>query len=52
MKAREVPVGCVIVRDGHVIARGYNLTNATRNVRGTTETWGHNRIHILHVSTD
>ena len=32
-REREVPVGCVIVREGKVIARGHNLTNATRNVR-------------------
>ncbi|GIL97784.1 hypothetical protein Vretimale_3333, partial [Volvox reticuliferus] len=29
---REVPVGCVVVRDGEVIGRGHNLTNKTRNV--------------------
>ncbi|GIL97785.1 hypothetical protein Vretimale_3333 [Volvox reticuliferus] len=28
---REVPVGCVVVRDGEVIGRGHNLTNKTRN---------------------
>ena len=27
----ETPVGCVVVRDGAVIARGHNETNATRN---------------------
>jgi tRNA-specific adenosine deaminase 2 len=27
----ETPVGCVIVRDGKIIARGHNETNATRN---------------------
>ncbi|GLC73659.1 hypothetical protein PLESTF_001405500 [Pleodorina starrii] len=28
---REVPVGCVVVRDGKVVGRGHNLTNRTRN---------------------
>lgn len=28
---REVPVGCVIVRDGAIVGRGHNLTNKTRN---------------------
>ena len=28
----EVPVGCVVVRDGAVVARGSNKTNETRNV--------------------
>ncbi|EFJ50703.1 hypothetical protein VOLCADRAFT_73641 [Volvox carteri f. nagariensis] len=28
---REVPVGCVVVRDGDVVGRGHNLTNKTRN---------------------
>jgi len=27
-----VPVGCVIVRDGRIIAKGFNLTNELRNV--------------------
>jgi hypothetical protein len=29
---REVPVGCVFVRNGTIIARGRNATNRTRNV--------------------
>lgn len=29
--AMEIPVGCVFVRDGKVIARGRNRTNETRN---------------------
>jgi len=28
----EVPVGCVLVRDGKIVASGFNATNATRNV--------------------
>mmetsp|Transcript_40481 Transcript_40481/g.89943 ORF Transcript_40481/g.89943 Transcript_40481/m.89943 type:complete len:192 (-) Transcript_40481:595-1170(-) len=28
---REVPVGCVFVREGQILARGHNLTNETRN---------------------
>ena len=27
----EVPVGCVVVRDGQIVARGANQTNITRN---------------------
>lgn len=27
----EVPVGCVIVRDGHIIAKGYNQREHRRN---------------------
>jgi len=27
----ETPVGCVIVRDGAIVSRGHNLTNASRN---------------------
>ena len=29
----EVPVGCVVVRDGQVVATGSNRTNELRNVR-------------------
>jgi tRNA(Arg) A34 adenosine deaminase TadA len=29
----EVPVGCVVVRGGEVVATGGNKTNETRNVR-------------------
>jgi len=29
----EVPVGCVVVRDGRLVARGSNRTNELRNVR-------------------
>lgn len=28
----EVPVGCIIVQGDKVIARGYNKTNASKNV--------------------
>ncbi|KAG8693608.1 tRNA(adenine34) deaminase [Ceratobasidium sp. 394] len=31
MEAREVPVGCVFVRDGQIIARARNRTNELRN---------------------
>ncbi|KPM46473.1 hypothetical protein AK830_g234 [Neonectria ditissima] len=31
LKTNETPVGCVIVHDGKVIARGMNATNVTRN---------------------
>ena len=34
MKARaleEVPIGCVIVHDGNIIARGYNRRNTDKN---------------------
>ena len=30
-KLDEVPIGCVIVRDGMIIARGYNRRNTDRN---------------------
>jgi len=32
LRSDETPVGCVFVRDGKVIARGMNGTNATLNV--------------------
>lgn len=35
LAAREVPVGCVFVRDGTIIARARNRTNELRNVRRT-----------------
>ncbi|KAJ4386160.1 tRNA(adenine34) deaminase [Gnomoniopsis smithogilvyi] len=31
LKTNETPVGCVLVHDGRVIARGMNATNITRN---------------------
>jgi len=31
LKMKEVPVGCVIVYEGHVIARGCNEVNLTKN---------------------
>ncbi|KAK5999040.1 tRNA-specific adenosine deaminase TAD2 [Cladobotryum mycophilum] len=31
LKTNETPVGCVLVHDGQVIARGMNATNVTRN---------------------
>ncbi|KAF6265268.1 cytidine deaminase-like protein [Scenedesmus sp. NREL 46B-D3] len=31
LQVREVPIGCVFVRDGQVIGAGYNMTNHSRN---------------------
>ena len=31
-KENEVPIGCVFVKDGKVIAKGHNFTNASGNV--------------------
>ena len=31
LAAGETPVGCVIVRDGLVVGRGHNMTNASKN---------------------
>ncbi|WIA10088.1 hypothetical protein OEZ85_010295 [Tetradesmus obliquus] len=31
LQDREVPIGCVFVRDGQVIGSGYNMTNHSRN---------------------
>ena len=33
MTAKEVPVGCVFVRDDKIIAKARNRTNELRNVR-------------------
>lgn len=33
MAAKEVPVGCVFVRDNKIIAKARNRTNELRNVR-------------------
>lgn len=33
----EVPIGCVIVREGRVIARGYNRRNTDKTVLGHAE---------------
>lgn len=33
----EVPIGCVIVRDGGIIARGYNRRNTEKSVLGHAE---------------
>lgn len=37
MTAGDVPVGCVIVKDGAVIATGYNTREAEQNVLGHAE---------------
>ena len=42
LAASEVPVGCVFVRDGMVIARARNRTNELRNVLSSNLT---NPIH-------
>lgn len=34
---KEVPIGCVIVRDGKVIARGYNRRNTDKNTLSHAE---------------
>ena len=36
-KIEEVPIGCVIVKDGKVIARGYNQRNKKKTVLGHAE---------------
>ena len=33
----EVPIGCVIVQDGHIIARGYNRRNIDKNTLAHAE---------------
>ena len=33
----EVPIGCVIVRDGKIIARGYNRRNTDKNTLAHAE---------------
>lgn len=33
----EVPIGCVIVREGHIIARGYNRRNTDKNTLSHAE---------------
>ncbi len=34
---KETPIGCVIVRDGRIIARGYNRRNTDRNTLAHAE---------------
>lgn len=36
-KLREVPIGCVIVREGKIIARGYNRRNTDKNTLAHAE---------------
>lgn len=36
-KLQEVPIGCVIVRDGKIIARGYNRRNTDKNTLAHAE---------------
>ena len=33
----EVPIGCVIVRQGKIIARGYNKRNSVKSTLGHAE---------------
>ena len=36
-KKMETPIGCVIVRDGKIIAKGYNLRNTKKNTLAHAE---------------
>lgn len=36
-KLQEVPIGCVIVKDGQILARGYNRRNTDRNTLAHAE---------------
>ncbi|MCI8428841.1 MAG: tRNA adenosine(34) deaminase TadA [Lachnospiraceae bacterium] len=36
-KLQEVPIGCVIVKDGKIIARGYNRRNTDKNTLAHAE---------------
>lgn len=36
-KLKEVPIGCVIVKDGKIIARGYNRRNTDKNTLAHAE---------------
>lgn len=36
-KLQEVPIGCVIVKDGRIIARGYNRRNTDKNTLAHAE---------------
>ena len=36
-KLGEVPIGCVIVKDGKIIARGYNRRNTDKNTLAHAE---------------
>ena len=33
----EIPVGCIVVADGQIIARGYNLTETLQDVTAHAE---------------
>lgn len=36
-KLQEVPIGCVVVKDGRIIARGYNRRNTDKNTLAHAE---------------
>ena len=40
-KIGDVPIGCVLVKDGQVIARGYNRRNADKTVLSHAEVTFH-----------
>ncbi len=37
LQADEIPVGCVVVCDGHIVGRGYNLTQTLQDVTAHAE---------------
>ena len=62
-KINEVPIGAVIVRDGEIIGKGYNLTETTgdptmhaeiRAIRNATEKTGYSRLYgaVMYVTCE
>lgn len=37
LEADEIPIGCIVVADGHIIGRGHNLTETLRDVTAHAE---------------